>query len=227
MIKRNNPFCSLFWLLLLPFWAQAQVPVQDQPVKRMDQEKPEGDIAGKIDIATFAGGCFWCTEAYFERLKGVLRVVSGYAGGTEKNPTYQAVSSGKTGHAESVQITYDSMQISYPDLLKVFFATHDPTTLNRQGPDVGRQYRSIVFYHNPQQKKETEAYLATLQKSGKYKNRIVTEVQPYKQFWPAETYHQNYYARHPDDPYVVSVAKPKVRKFEKEFSKWLKKTGSK
>ncbi|MBK0403035.1 peptide-methionine (S)-S-oxide reductase MsrA [Adhaeribacter sp. BT258] len=211
--------------ILLPFSCFAQVvPPPDKP---REPENLDADVAGKVEIATFAGGCFWCTEAYFERLQGVQRVVSGYCGGKENNPTYNNVSTGKTGHAESVQITFDPQQISYADLLKVHFATHDPTTLNRQGPDVGKQYRSVVFYHSPQQKKQAENYLAQLSKSGKYKDKIVTQLVPYTQFWPAETYHQNYYAKNPKDPYVVSVARPKVLKFEKEFASRMKKTGKK
>jgi peptide-methionine (S)-S-oxide reductase len=213
----------LFLIQLLPFLSLAQ----DLPVPEKKQDAPEGDISGRVEIATFAGGCFWCTEAYFERLKGVQRVVSGYCGGKERNPTYKQVSSGQTGHAESVQITYDPQQISYADLLKVHFATHDPTTPNRQGNDIGKQYRSVVFYHNPQQKAIAEKYIASLNKSGKYKNMIVTQLVPYTQFWPAEAYHQDYYRKNPTDPYIVSVAQPKVLKFEKEFSAWLKKKGKK
>src|SRR5205085_7103795 len=143
-------FIWLFAAILLPFFAAAQ-DLPGKPTQPNQPDQLDGDISGKLEIATFAGGCFWCTEAYFERLRGVQRVISGYCGGKEKNPTYQQVSSGQTGYAESVQITYDPQQISYSDLLKVHFATHDPTTPNRQGNDVGKQYRSVVFYHNAQQ----------------------------------------------------------------------------
>jgi peptide-methionine (S)-S-oxide reductase len=180
------------------------------------------EYTGNSSIATFAGGCFWCTEAYFERLKGVEQVISGYAGGEEQNPTYQQVSYGQTGHAEGVQVYYDPEQITYQQLLEVFFATHDPTTLNRQGPDVGKQYRSVVFYSNEEEKQMAEAYIASLTKSERYENKIVTEVQPLHKFWVAEEYHQDYYINNPRDPYVLSVAKPKVEKFEKEYKNWLK-----
>jgi peptide-methionine (S)-S-oxide reductase len=221
MKKINAAILLLFTAFLLPFSGLCQLPEKEK-----QPDMPDA-IAGKVEIATFAGGCFWCTEAYFERLKGVQRVISGYCGGKEKAPTYKQVSAGKTGHAESVQITYDPQQISYADLLKVHFATHDPTTLNRQGNDVGKQYRSVVFYHSPQQKAAAEKMIAELNKSGKYKSKIVTEVVPYSQFYPAEAYHQDYYLKNPDDPYVVSVAKPKVLKFEKEFAGWQKKPGKK
>ncbi len=210
----------LLSLILIPFSGFCQIPDKTQ-----EREKPDNP-AGKLEIATFAGGCFWCTEAYFEKLKGVQRVISGYSGGKEKNPTYQQVSNGQTSHAEAVQIFFDPEQITYADLLKVHFATHDPTTLNRQGPDVGEQYRSMVFYHNPQQKKQTEKYITALNESGKLKNKIVTQVVPYSQFYEAEKTHQNYYLRNPTDPYILNVAKPKIKKFETEFKAWLKKTNT-
>lgn len=172
--------------------------------------------------ATFAGGCFWCTEAYFERLQGVQAVVSGYAGGTRANPTYQQVSAGSTDYAECVQVYYNPQQITYQELLEVFFATHDPTTLNRQGPDHGKQYRSVVFYRNPEEKKMVEQYINSLEQASVYPNKIVTYVQPFKKFWPAEGYHQDYYKINPQDPYVQSVAKPKVKKFESNFQNKLK-----
>jgi peptide-methionine (S)-S-oxide reductase len=179
------------------------------------------DTAG-LAKATFAGGCFWCTEAYFERLEGVGAVISGYSGGSERNPTYEQVSSGLSSHAEAVQVYYNPKQISYSELVKVFFDTHDPTTLNRQGPDHGKQYRSIAFYRTPQEKAILTAYIKKLNESGKHKNKVVTIVQPFKQFWPAEDYHQDYYERNPSDPYVVSVARPKVLKFEKNYAQELK-----
>ena len=180
------------------------------------------DTTTTLQVATFAGGCFWCTEAYFERLKGVDRVISGYTGGKEKNPTYEQVSAGRTGHAESVNIFYNPNEISYKELLEVFFATHDPTTLNRQGPDVGKQYRSAIFYHNEEQKQEAENYIASLNDAGAYPDKIVTQVEPFTKFWIAEEYHQDYYSRNPDDPYVVRVARPKVIKFENAFRNKLK-----
>lgn len=187
----------------------SDVPVQDEDTVGMAR-------------ATFAGGCFWCTEAYFERLKGVKAVISGYSGGKQKEPNYKEVSAGKTDHAEAVQVYYNPSQISYQELLEVFFATHDPTTLNRQGPDYGKQYRSIVFYRTPEERQQVEAYIKQLEEAGTYKNKIVTYVQPYKKFWPAEGYHQDYYRLNPKDPYVVSVARPKVKKFEDNYQDKLK-----
>lgn len=188
--------------------------------------QPEGqeqalDTTG-MQKAIFAGGCFWCTEAYFERVNGVKAVVSGYAGGTKRNPTYEQVSAGLTDYAEAVQVYYDSTQVKYNTLLEVFFATHDPTTLNRQGPDVGKQYRSIVFYKTPKEKAQTEHYIGQLNEAGTFPNKVVTTVEPFKKFWVAEGYHQDYYRLNPDDMYVVSVAMPKVKKFEKNFQHLLK-----
>lgn len=179
------------------------------------------DTAG-LAKATFAGGCFWCTEAYFERLKGVEAVVSGYAGGTTENPTYKEVSAGNTDFAEAVQVYYKPDSINLETLVEVFFATHDPTTLNRQGPDVGEQYRSIAFYRTSDEKRIIEEHIRKLSNSGKYKNKIVTYVQPLQKFWEAEEYHQDYYLRNPTDPYVMSVARPKVQKFEAGYSHLLK-----
>ncbi|NEM98773.1 peptide-methionine (S)-S-oxide reductase MsrA [Pontibacter burrus] len=179
------------------------------------------DTAG-LAKATFAGGCFWCTEAYFERLVGVEAVISGYVGGKEEHPTYEQVSNGRTGHAEGVQVYYHPDQISYAELVEIFFATHDPTTLNRQGPDVGKQYRSAIFYRTPAEKKMIDEQIKKLNASGKYKNKIVTQVEPFRKFWPAEAYHQDYYALNPGDIYVLRVAKPKVQKFEKAYAGKLK-----
>jgi peptide-methionine (S)-S-oxide reductase len=172
--------------------------------------------------ATFGSGCFWCTEAVFERLNGVNKVVSGYAGGTVENPTYEQVCSGKTGHAEVTQITYDPKVITYDELLEVFWRTHDPTTLNRQGNDVGTQYRSVIFYHNEEQKPLAEKYKEELNKSGAWDKPIVTEIKPFTNFYPAENYHQNYYDNNPAQPYCSFVITPKVEKFEKVFKDKLK-----
>ncbi|NJO03199.1 MAG: peptide-methionine (S)-S-oxide reductase MsrA [Bacteroidia bacterium] len=170
-----------------------------------------------LAVATFAGGCFWCVEAVFERVEGVDRAVSGYSGGKEKNPTYEAVGGGLTGHAEAVQVYYDPEVVTYEELLEIFFATHDPTQLNRQGPDVGRQYRSAVFYHDEEQQKLVEAYVKKLEESGKFSNPIVTQRVPFETFYDAEDYHQDYYEHHPENPYVISVTKPKVEKFKKNL----------
>lgn len=175
-----------------------------------------------LSQATFAGGCFWCVEAVFERVEGVESVVSGYAGGSEKKPTYKEVSSGTTSHAEAVTLYYDSTKVSYAKLLEVFFATHDPTTLNRQGPDVGAQYRSVVFFHNEHQETEVKQYLATLKKEKKFKDPIVTQLVPFEKFYEAEDYHQDYYEINPNESYTRAVTRPKVLKFEKDFPELLK-----
>lgn len=179
--------------------------------------------AGKLDTATFGGGCFWCTEAIYQRLDGVYTVVSGYAGGKTANPTYEEVCSGTTGHAECIQITFDPTKVSYDEVLKVFWKTHDPTTLNRQGNDVGTQYRSVVFYHNDKQKQTAEKYKVELDKSGAYDKPIVTEITALTKFYPAEKYHQNYFNTNPNQGYCAFVVRPKVEKFEAVFKDKLKK----
>ncbi len=179
-------------------------------------------MTGKTAIATFGGGCFWCVEAVFQRLKGVISVVSGYTGGAFPNPSYEAVCTGRTGHAEVVQITYDPEVLSYLDLLKVFFQTHDPTTLNQQGADRGTQYRSVIYYHSPDQQKLARETIAKLDAEGLFPRSIVTEVAPAEIFYPAEAYHQNYYNSHPENGYCQFVVREKVEKFEKLFAEWLK-----
>ncbi|MFM1744564.1 MAG: hypothetical protein RLZZ630_501 [Bacteroidota bacterium] len=175
-----------------------------------------------LDTATFGGGCFWCVEAVFQQLKGVQSVVSGYAGGRRENPTYEQVCSGATGHAEVIQVTFDPSVIGYPDLLEVFWSVHDPTTLNRQGADVGTQYRSVIFYHNESQKVLAEEYKVQLDKSGTFRDPIVTEISPLPTFYSAEKYHQNYFNDNGNQPYCSFVIRPKVEKFQKEFGKKLK-----
>ena len=176
-----------------------------------------------LQKATFGSGCFWCTEAIFENLNGVYSVVSGYAGGNVQNPTYEEVCTGTTGHAEVTQITYDSSVISYDELLEVFWKTHDPTTLNRQGNDVGPQYRSVIFYHNEEQKQLAEKYKAELDKSGAWDNPIVTEISPLTNYFPAENYHQDYYNNNSNQGYCAFVIAPKLEKFKKVFKDKLKK----
>jgi peptide-methionine (S)-S-oxide reductase len=176
----------------------------------------------KTDTATFANGCFWCTEAVFTELKGVLKVTSGYIGGQTANPTYKEVCTGQTGHAECLQIIYDPAVISFDELLEVFWETHDPTTLNRQGNDVGTQYRSGIFYHNAEQKTKSEQYKAKLDKSGAFSAPIVTEITPASQFYAAENYHQDYYAQNGSQPYCYYVIRPKVEKVRKVFKDKLK-----
>ncbi len=185
---------------------------------------PVTAITGETDTAYFANGCFWCTEAIFEQLNGVKSAVSGYTGGQTKNPTYKQVCTGETGHAECLQIVYDHKQISFDELLEVFWETHDPTTLNRQGNDVGTQYRSGIFYVNEEQKQKSEKYKAELDKSGAFDNPIVTEITPFSTFYPAENYHQEYFENNENNnPYCKIVIRPKVDKFRKVFKDKLKK----
>ncbi len=175
-----------------------------------------------LSKAYFASGCFWCVEAVFESVNGVKEVISGYAGGTTVNPTYEQVGSGRTGHAESVEVYYDPKVVSYETLLVVFFGSQDPTTLNRQGPDVGTAYRSVLFYQGETEKNLAEAYIKKLDASGQFKAKIVTEVVPFKAFYPAEDYHQNYEKLHADNPYVRNVSIPRLRKFQEKYPELLK-----
>jgi len=176
----------------------------------------------KYDTATFGTGCFWCTEAIFQRLKGVVKVTSGYSGGVVANPTYEEVCTGTTGHAECCQVIYNPSIVSYDELLEVFWKTHDPTTLNRQGNDVGTQYRSVIFYHSVQQKLKAEHYKAALDSSGAFNKPLVTAIEPYKNFFSAEGYHQDYYNSNPNQMYCRFVIMPKIEKFEKVFKDKLK-----
>jgi peptide-methionine (S)-S-oxide reductase len=235
--KRMLP---LFILTLIAFACESQTqggadkavvlpaasgPANLGPDGVIDIEKVDDSLDNRgLAEATFAGGCFWCTEAVFERVEGVEAVYSGYTGGGEIDPTYEQVSSGATNHTEAVRVYYDSTVVDYRTLLEVFFATHDPTQLNRQGPDVGPQYRSGVFYHDEQQRRLAEAYRDELQQSGKYDRLIVTEITPLDVFYKAEAYHQNYYEQEypPNAGYVRSVTRPKVEKFVKEYPQLLK-----
>ncbi len=175
------------------------------------------------ETATLGAGCFWCVEAIYERLEGVESVASGYTGGTVKNPTYEQVCTGRTGHAEVIQVTFDPKKISYKELLEVFFKTHDPTTLNRQGADVGTQYRSAIFYHSPEQKAAAEQVKKEIEAAKVWDDPIVTEISPASLFYKAEQYHQNYYDQNSSQPYCMMVINPKLSKFRKEFSSKLKK----
>jgi peptide-methionine (S)-S-oxide reductase len=179
----------------------------------MDQNK-------KIETAYFSGGCFWCLEAVFVGVKGVISSVSGFAGGEKENPSYEDVSSGTTGHAETVKIEFDSAQISYKNLLSIFFYLHDPTSLNRQGDDVGTQYRSAIFCADEAQKKVAEDFIASLAKEKTYKKPIVTEIKSLKKFYRAEEYHQHYFEKNPNESYCALVIAPKVEKFKKTFKKF-------
>ena len=176
----------------------------------------------KNDIAVFGGGCFWCTEAVFDDLRGVQSVVSGYAGGATKNPTYEQVCSGQTGHAEVIKIEFDPGRISFRDLMAVFFATHDPTTLNRQGNDAGTQYRSAILYANEEQKQEAASFIEELEASKTFNNRVVTTLEPLGEFYPAEDYHQKFFANNPYQPYCRYTIPPKLDKLHKQFSQLLK-----
>jgi peptide-methionine (S)-S-oxide reductase len=174
------------------------------------------------EVATLGGGCFWCLEAVYDELRGVEDVVSGYAGGSVANPSYREVTTGRTGHAEVVQLTFDPDEVSYKELLEVFFTIHDPTTLNRQGADVGTQYRSVIFYHSPEQKAIAEQVIAELEAARLWPDPIVTEIAPLTDFFKAEDYHQEYYAQNPEQGYCQAVITPKVAKFRKEFLSRLK-----
>lgn len=178
--------------------------------------------SSNLELATLGGGCFWCLEAVFEQLRGVESVVSGYAGGTVDNPTYEQVCTGKTGCAEVVQISFNPGVLSYTELLEVFFAIHDPTTLNRQGPDAGTQYRSVIYYHSPEQKEQAIQAMQRLSEEHVFPSAIVTEVSPLTKFFPAENYHQGYFRANGRQPYCQMVVSPKVVKFRSKFSSKLK-----
>jgi peptide-methionine (S)-S-oxide reductase len=207
-------FLLVFSLALLGFQTEGQTNSENFTLKK--------GIANKLEKATFGSGCFWCGEAVFERVMGVKEVESGYAGGTVKNPTYEQVCSGETGSAEVIQINYDADIISYDELLKIFWKTHDPTTLNQQGNDVGTQYRSVIFYHNDEQKKKAEEYKKALDESGSWDDPIVTTIEPYNNYSKAEVYHQDYYENNPNQGYCSFVIGPKIEKFEKVFKDKLK-----
>ena len=208
------------WLLLLGACG-ARTQVSD-PASISSPISPTTASMSPVDsatlrVATFGSGCFWCTEAVFQRVKGVQRVVSGYSGGHDPQPTYKAVCAGTTGHAECIQVTYDPATISYVELLRIFWKMHDPTTRNRQGNDVGTQYRSVVFYHDEEQRRAAETLREELDKARIWPNPIVTEVVAFRQFFPAEDYHQNYYNRNSSQPYCAFVITPKLDKFEEVF----------
>lgn len=204
---------SIFAALLFSLAAQAQ---KNKKSTAMDNQS-------NLETATFGAGCFWCSEAIFQNVDGVVKVESGYSGGKVKNPTYKEVCSGLTGHAEVVQLTFDPNKVSYDELLEIFWQTHDPTTLNQQGADVGTQYRSVIFYHSDDQRKKAEYYKARLEQEGAFNKPIVTEIVPASPFYKAEDYHQNYYNLNNNAPYCTYVIKPKLEKFKKAFHDQLKK----
>lgn len=214
---------TLFVMSLVSLISCAQPEKKDKMTATLATNEQENKAAN-TDTATFANGCFWCTEAIFEQLDGVISATSGYTGGQTKNPTYKEVCTGETGHAEALQIVYDPKKISFDELLEVFWETHDPTTLNRQGADVGTQYRSGIFYHNEEQKQKAEKYKVELDKSGAFDKPIVTEITSFSKFYTAENYHQEYFENNENNnPYCKVVIRPKVDKFRKVFKDKLKK----
>lgn len=219
---KNYKYFNLFLLFCVLILSGCNKKETNAQSEKTSKEGKQMNEAG-LEKATFGSGCFWCTEAIFENLNGVTSVVSGYAGGHVDNPTYEEVCTGTTGHAEVTQITYDPKIITYDELLEVFWKTHDPTTLNRQGNDVGPQYRSVIFYHNKEQKALAEKYKDELNKSGAWDNPIITEITAYTNFYPAEKYHQNYYENNPNQGYCAFVIAPKLEKFKKVFNDKLKK----
>lgn len=210
---------SILLLMVVTIAACAE-PTKQKAISMHNDPIPAG---AKTDTADFGEGCFWCTEAFFQRLEGVHKVISGYGGGHVENPTYEQVCDHTTGHVELARIIYDPAKISYDELLEVFWKTHDPTTMDRQGNDAGPQYKSVVYYHNAEQKQKAEHYKEKLDKSGAFDKPIVTLIAPYKNFYPAENYHQNYYNDNQDQTYCRFVIAPKLEKFEKVFKDKLKK----
>ncbi len=205
---------SIFSYFLVGVALVSCAQTKDKTEKKMETNTISMD---DLDTATFGAGCFWCVEAVFQQVKGVIAVSSGYSGGTVKNPSYKEVCTGTTGHAEVTQIFYDPKQVSYEQLLEVFWKVHDPTTLNQQGNDHGTQYRSVIFYHNTKQKEIAEKIKKELSASGAWENPVVTEISPFTVFYKAEDYHQNYYNLNGEQPYCKFVIKPKLDKFEKVF----------
>jgi peptide-methionine (S)-S-oxide reductase len=227
MTRTRIPIFTFLFMCCMVVISCAQSDKKNK--KKMDKETAataldENNVdTANTEIATFGTGCFWCTEAVLESLDGVKKVVSGYSGGHVANPDYKEVCTGTTGHAECVEVTYDPKVISYAELLEAFFRSHDPTSLNRQGNDIGTQYRSVIFYHNAEQKSLAEQAKAELDKSGAYSNPIVTEITGAQKFYVAEDYHQNYFANNPDQGYCAFVIAPKLDKFKKVFKDKLRK----
>lgn len=212
-----NKLNSLFILLLFTLGCQSKTSTKEI----VNNNVIEQDLS-KYETAYFASGCFWCAEAVFESVKGVHEVVSGYSGGEEKSPTYKQVGNGRTSHAEAIEVYYDPKVVSFETLIKVFFGSHDPTTLNRQGPDKGSQYRSIAFYKTEKEKEIIEGSIQKLEANKVFSNSIVTEVVKFEKFWKAEEYHQNYEKLHPNNPYVRNVSIPRLNRFKRKFPELLK-----
>ena len=223
-MKKVRSFLSLFILCMAMISCQSQGKKTNPQITAevKTSEKIQNQDLSKYKKAYFASGCFWCVEAIYESVKGVAEVISGYAGGTEVDPTYEQVGYGRTGHAEAVEVYYDPEVISYFELVQVFFGSHDPTTLNRQGPDRGAQYRSIAFYTNEEEQKTIRAYMDALEESGVYGAPIVTEITPLTKFYPAEDYHQDYEKNNPNNPYVQNVSIPRLNRFKENFAEYLK-----
>lgn len=222
LMQTLNIKATLVLVVAFFMGACAQQPKSTEYKSSEKTKMTETKNNGVTETATFGAGCFWCVEAVFQEMKGVIKVTSGYSGGTVKNPGYKEVCTGLTGHAEVCQIEFDPKQVSFKELLEAFWQTHDPTTLNRQGNDAGTQYRSVIFYHNETQKQLAEKYKEELNKSGAFDKPIVTVIDPFTIFYPAEDYHQNYFNQNGDAPYCQYVIKPKVDKFRKVFHDKLK-----
>lgn len=222
MILFSNKVLTLMLTSTLMLYACGQTNQTQNKINSYQKNKIMTEAKTTIDTATFGAGCFWCVEAVFQRLNGVISVKSGYSGGTIKNPSYKEVCTGTTGHAEVCQIVFDNSKISFDELLEVFWKTHDPTTLNAQGGDIGTQYRSAIFYHNENQKNISQKYKEEINKSGAYLNPIVTEITAFTNFYPAEDYHSNYYNLNGQEGYCRMVIQPKVEKFEEIFKSKLK-----
>ncbi len=209
-MKKITVILLVFVFTITNFYAQSMITKKSK-------------MSDKLEIATLANGCFWCTEAIFQRLNGVEKVTSGYSGGKVKNPSYREVTTGGTGHAEVIQIQFNPSVITFQEILEVFFSTHDPTTLNKQGYDVGTQYRSAIFYHSEKQKEISENFIKELTEAEVFENKIVTEVTSFEAFYSAEEYHQNYYNNNKNQGYCVAVINPKLEKFIKKYKSKLKK----
>ena len=207
---------------LLSFTVILSACAQTEKKKEKQGDNTQNKISMSTETITLGNGCFWCTEAIFQQVKGVIKVTSGYSGGHVVNPTYEQVCEKNTGHAEVLQVVFDSTQISVDEILEIFWQTHDPTTLNRQGNDVGPQYRSVVFYHNENQKARAEFFKKQLDASGAFSSKIVTAIEPFQNFYAAENYHQDYYNRNGNQPYCYFVIRPKLEKFEKAFKDKIK-----
>lgn len=213
---------QLLWMLPVMMLATACGSAQPKSREKSKQQMTTNENNRNLEVATFAAGCFWCVEAQYQQLDGVEKVESGYIGGHVENPTYKEVCTGTTGHAEACNIYYDPAKITYDELLAAFWVAHDPTQLNRQGNDVGTQYRSAIFYHNEEQRQKAEDYKRKLNQEKAYDNPVVTEISPYTKFYKAEDYHQDYYNQNGSQPYCVFVVKPKLDKFKKVFADKLK-----